>query len=104
VDLSRIPFRDPAVPLVNNVDARVVRTADECREGLVRQVSAPVRWQQSVEAMARDGVTTFVEIGPGTVLTGLIKKISKGAQVLSVEDPDSLEKAAAVLAAPRAEA
>ena len=105
VDLSRIPFRDPAVPLVNNVDARVVRTADECREGLVRQVSAPVRWQQSVEAMARDGVTTFVEIGPGTVLAGLVKKISKGAQVLSVEDPASLEKAAAVLsAAPRAEA
>jgi len=98
VDLSRIPFRDPAVPLVNNVDARVVRTAKECREGLIRQVSAPVRWQQSVEAMAADGVTTFVEVGPGTVLSGLVKKISKGAQVLSVEDPASLEKAALALA------
>ena len=97
-DLSRIAFRDPEVPLVNNVDARMVRTADECREGLVRQVSAPVRWQQSVETMAQDGVTTFVEVGPGTVLTGLIKKINKRAEVLNAEDPASLEKAALALA------
>jgi [acyl-carrier-protein] S-malonyltransferase len=97
-DLARIAFRDPEVPLVNNVDARMVRSADECREGLVRQVSAPVRWQQSVEAMAQDGVTTFVEVGPGTVLTGLIKKINKRAEVLNAEDPASLEKAALALA------
>ena len=97
-DLSRIPFRDPEIPLVNNVDARLVRTAAECREGLVRQVSAPVRWQQSVEGMVKDGVTTFVEVGPGTVLTGLIKKISKGTQVLTAEDPASLEGAALALA------
>jgi [acyl-carrier-protein] S-malonyltransferase len=97
-DLARIAFRDPEVPLVNNVDARMVRSADECREGLVRQVSAPVRWQQSVEAMAQDGVTTFVEVGPGTVLTGLIKKINKRAEVLHAEDPASLEKAALALA------
>ena len=97
-DLSRIPFRDPEVPLVNNVDARMVRAAAECREGLVRQVSAPVRWQQSVEAMVKDGVTAFVEVGPGTVLTGLIKKISKGTEVLNAEDPASLDRAAMALA------
>jgi len=97
-DLARIPFRDPEIPLVNNVDARMVRTAAECREGLVRQVSAPVRWQQSVEGMVKDGVTTFVEVGPGTVLTGLIKKISKGTQVLAAEDPASLEGAVLALA------
>lgn len=97
-DLARIAFRDPEVPLVNNVDARMVRSADECREGLVRQVSAPVRWQQSVDAMVQDGVATFVEVGPGTVLTGLIKKINKRAEVLHAEDPASLEKAALALA------
>jgi len=75
-----------------------VRAAAECREGLVRQVSAPVRWQQSVEAMVKDGVTAFVEVGPGTVLTGLIKKISKGTEVLNAEDPASLDRAAMALA------
>ena len=96
-DLSRVPFRDAAVPLVNNVDARVVQRADECREGLVRQVSAAVRWQQGVERLAQDGVTTFVEVGPGTVLSGLVKRIAKGATILNVEDPASLEKTLASL-------
>ena len=104
-DLARIRFRDPEVPLVNNVDARLVRTAEECREGLIRQVSAPVRWQQSVEAMVQSGVTTFVEVGPGAVLSGLVKKTCKGAKVLNVEDAAGLEKAALALdGARRAEA
>ena len=98
-DLGQLPFRDPAVPLVNNVDAHVVRRADECRDGLVRQVSGTVRWQEGVEALAREGVGTFVEVGPGTVLTGLVKKIAKGSTVLNVEDPASLEATAAALSA-----
>jgi [acyl-carrier-protein] S-malonyltransferase len=98
-DLGHLPFRDPAVPLVNNVDAHVVRRADECREGLVRQVSGTVRWQEGVEVLAREGVGTFVEVGPGTVLTGLVKKIAKGSTVLNVEDPASLEATAAALSA-----
>jgi [acyl-carrier-protein] S-malonyltransferase len=96
-DLSRISFRDPGVPLVNNVDARAVRTAGEAREGLVRQVSAPVRWQQGVELLEREGVSTFVELGPGTVLSGLIKRTAKGVKVLNVEDPASLDKTLAAL-------
>lgn len=96
-DLARVPFRDAAVPVVNNADARAVRTAAECRDGLVRQVSAPVRWQESVERLARDGATTFVEVGQGTVLSGLLRRIVKGAKILHVEDPASLEKALAVL-------
>jgi [acyl-carrier-protein] S-malonyltransferase len=92
-DLRAIAFRDPAVPVVNNVDARIVRTGSECREGLVRQVSAAVRWQESVELLSREGVTTFVEVGPGTVLCGLIRKTVKGARVLGVESPESLEQA-----------
>jgi len=96
-DLSRLAFADPVVPLVNNVDARLVRTGAECREGLVRQVSAPVQWQSSVERLRGEGVSTFVEVGPGTVLSGLVKKIDRGARVLGVEDPASLETTAAVL-------
>ena len=96
-DLEALPFPDPEVPLVNNVDARVVTTGPACREGLVRQVSGAVRWQQSVETLLSLGVSTFVEIGPGAVLAGLIKKTSKDARILNVEDPASLEKTAAAL-------
>ncbi len=97
-ELAAVAFRDPEVPLVNNVDAREVRTAAECREGLVRQVSAAVRWQESVELLAREGVSTFVEVGPGTVLGGLVRKIVKEAKVLSVQDPASLDETVAALA------
>jgi [acyl-carrier-protein] S-malonyltransferase len=96
-DLARVSFRDAQVPLVNNVDARVARRADECREGLVRQVSAPVRWQAVVERLTAEGATTFVEVGPGTVLTGLVKRIAKGAKALHVDEPASLEKTLAAL-------
>lgn len=95
--LRALSFADPAVPLVNNVDARVVTAAEACREGLVRQVSGAVRWQESVELLVREGVTTFVEVGPGTVLGGLVKKIAKGARVLSAESPASLEATLAAL-------
>jgi [acyl-carrier-protein] S-malonyltransferase len=98
-DLGRLTFRDPAVPLVNNVDAKAVTAADECRTGLVRQVSGAVRWQESVERLAALGVTIVVEIGPGTVLCGLVRKIAKDVRVLNVEDPASLEKAVGALRA-----
>jgi [acyl-carrier-protein] S-malonyltransferase len=97
-DLGALPFRDLAVPLASNVDARIVRTAADVRDGLIRQVSGAVRWQESVELLVREGVTTFVEIGPGAVLSGLVKKIHREARVLNVEDPRSLEETAAALA------
>jgi [acyl-carrier-protein] S-malonyltransferase len=96
-DLARIRLRDLEIPLVNNVDARIVRKGDDARDGLVRQVSAPVRWQEGVELLAREGVSTFVEVGAGTVLSGLVKRIAKGSKVLNVEDPASLEKTLAAL-------
>ncbi len=98
-DLDRLAFRDPGVPLVNNVDARVVRDASSCRDGLVRQVSGAVRWQESVERLVREGVTTFVEVGPGKVLGGLVKKIARDARVLNVDSPESLEATVAALGA-----
>jgi [acyl-carrier-protein] S-malonyltransferase len=96
--LASLRFADPKPPLVNNVDADVVRDGNACRAGLVRQVSGTVRWQESVERLAREGVTTFVEVGPGTVLSGLVRKIAKGARVLNVDSPESLEATAKALA------
>jgi [acyl-carrier-protein] S-malonyltransferase len=101
-ELAKIEFRDPAFPLVDNVDAKIVRSGAECRQGLVRQVSSPVRWQESVERLVAEGVTTFVEVGPGEVLAGLVKKIAKGAQILNVRDPESLEKTVAALSGAQA--
>ena len=65
----------------------------------MRQVSASVRWQESVERLVREGVDTFVEVGPGTVLSGLVRKIAKGARVLNVESPETLEATLAALGA-----
>jgi [acyl-carrier-protein] S-malonyltransferase len=96
-DLSRLDFRDLDVPLVNNVDARAVRKAAECREGLVRQVSSPVRWQECAEALVSEGVDTFVEVGAGTVLTGLLKRAAPEARLFSVGDPEALDKTVAAL-------
>jgi len=98
-ELQAVAFHDPAAPLVNNVDARVVRDAETCRDGLVRQVSGAVRWQESVEVLAREGVTTFVEVGPGTVLSGLVRKTARGTRVLNVDSPESLEAAVTALEA-----
>ncbi len=97
-DLARLAFHDPIPPLVNDVDAKIVRSGGGCRDGLVRQVSAPVRWLEVVQALVAEGVDTFVEVGPGTVLSGLAKKIAKGARILNVEDPASLERTVATLA------
>jgi [acyl-carrier-protein] S-malonyltransferase len=98
-DLAAITFHDPRPPLVNNADAQVVTTGALVRDGLVRQVSSPVRWQQSVELLVQQGVTSFVEIGPGAVLSGLVKKIAKGARVLNVDSPATLETTLASLQA-----
>jgi [acyl-carrier-protein] S-malonyltransferase len=76
-----------------------VRDASSCRDGLLRQVSGAVRWQESVELLAREGVTTFVEVGPGTVLSGLVRKIARDARVLNVDSPQSLEAAVAAVGA-----
>jgi [acyl-carrier-protein] S-malonyltransferase len=97
-EFDSVAWKDLMVPLVNNAEARALRTADEVRASLVRQLPSSVRWEQSVKTMAQLGVTTFVEVGPGTVLTGLIKRIVPEAKTLNVNDPKSLEATVKALA------
>lgn len=90
LDLRALDARAPAIPVVANVDAEPKCDAASAIDALIRQVSLPVRWEAVVRRLIADGVTTFVELGPGTVLAGLIKKIDRTVAVLSVERPDSL--------------
>jgi [acyl-carrier-protein] S-malonyltransferase len=96
-ELAGIAVADPRIPVVRNVDAGITRAAVDVVPFLIRQVASPVRWSQCVERLAGDGVTVFVEAGPGRVLTALVRRIVDGTQGLSVEDPVSLDKALAAL-------
>ncbi|MBC7931674.1 MAG: ACP S-malonyltransferase [Rubrivivax sp.] len=98
-DLSEIEFKDLSVPLVTNVDATVIRTGAEARSSLVRQVSSPVRWRETIELLAREGVGTYIEIGPGKVLGGLVRQTAQQSRCLNVEDAASLEATCATLSA-----
>jgi len=92
-DLDTIQFGDSEMPVVTNVDARAVTSADLLRDSLVRQVSQPVRWLESVEFLISQGVKTFIEIGPGKVLSGLVRQIDRSVQCVNVEDEASLRAA-----------
>jgi [acyl-carrier-protein] S-malonyltransferase len=89
-DLRAIEFHTLRVPLVNNADAELTTSGDEAREGLIRQVTLPVRWEESIRELIDQGVNTFVEVGPGRVLTGLLRQIDRSIHVFNVEDEKSL--------------
>jgi [acyl-carrier-protein] S-malonyltransferase len=89
--LDEAPFIDLAVPLISNVDASPIGTAHAVRNALARQVVSPVRWIESVDRMIAMGVRQFVEIGPGSVLSGLIRRINKDVETTAVNSADSLE-------------
>jgi [acyl-carrier-protein] S-malonyltransferase len=89
-ELRSLAVNDPAFPIVANVDAQPKRTAGDSIDALIRQVSSPVRWEDVVKRLVAEGARTFVELGPGTVLAGLIKKIDRGVTVHSVEDENGL--------------
>jgi len=97
-DLEQANFHDLTAPVVTNVDAKAVVTGKEARESLVRQVSQPVRWLESVEFLINQGVQTFVEIGPGKVLSGLVRQINREVRCVNVEDAASLRSAGEALA------
>ena len=96
LDITRVA--NPQVPLVNNVSAQVVTTASVVREGLKQQVTAPVRWDESVRRLRQEGVDLFVEVGPGKVLSGLVRQIDRAAECLRVEDSATLNDVTARLA------
>ena len=88
--ISNLEFRTPSVPIVVNSTAQPASTPAELKDELLKQLSTCVHWQESVEYMVDAGVDTFVEIGPGQVLNGLIKRINQGARILNVEDSNSI--------------
>ena len=97
-ELTRIPIETPAFPIVANVDARPNAEAARIKDLLVRQVDGVVRWEESVRAMVAAGVTHALEIGPGKVLAGLVKRIAKDVKVLSVGDAASVDQVAGFIA------
>jgi len=96
-ELRALPVMQPRVPIVANVDAEPKRDAASAIEALVKQVSAPVLWEAVVRRLASEGVTTYVEVGPGTVLSGLVRKIQRDATVRSFSGPDDLAAVEALI-------
>lgn len=90
-DLAAVRWSDLSAPLVNNAEARAISRAGEIQASLIRQLPSSVLWEDTVQAMGNMGVTTFVEVGPGTVLTGLIKRILPSATLLNLNDQKSLD-------------
>jgi [acyl-carrier-protein] S-malonyltransferase len=90
-DLNATTFADLQVPLVTNVDADSIRQGEEARSALIRQVTMAVRWEESMRMLLDEGVNTFVELGPGRVLTGLMRQIERSVATLNVEDEKSLQ-------------
>jgi [acyl-carrier-protein] S-malonyltransferase len=102
-DLRATQFHTLKIPLITNVDAEAITSGEEARDALIRQVTAPVRWLDSVREMIESGVTVFVEVGPGKVLTGLLRQIDRSVRVFNVEDSVTLQSTMEKLAQARAE-
>jgi [acyl-carrier-protein] S-malonyltransferase len=92
VDLNALNWHEPRIPVVCNVDAEVVATAHASRDALIRQVTGAVQWERSVRKLVTLGTEKFVEVGPGKVLTGLMRQIDRSKTAMNVEDLASLEK------------
>lgn len=98
--LRLVPISDPAFPIICNVTGKLVQGADEIRRLLVEHVVSPVRWEQSIRSLAREGADTFVEFGPTRTLSRLIKKTARKAQVLNIQDEASLKATLAAVMGP----
>ena len=96
-ELRGLHARNPQVPVVANVDAQPKTTAGASIDALVAQISAPVRWEDVVRRLASAGVHAYVEVGPGTVLSGLVRKIQRDARVANLESPGDLEAVEALI-------
>jgi [acyl-carrier-protein] S-malonyltransferase len=89
--VAEAPFRDATVPIVANVSAKPITDSKDLKEEVLQQICAPVQWQRSVQYMAQQKVTSYLEIGPGNVLSGLIKRIVSNAQTLNLNSVDSIQ-------------
>ncbi|HEY3579534.1 MAG TPA: ACP S-malonyltransferase, partial [Pyrinomonadaceae bacterium] len=96
--LERLTFNEPRMPVVTNVDAKIATAPDELRDALLRQVSAPVRWLESMQLLLAREAQMFIEVGPGKVLSGLMRQTNRDVKCLNVEDAASLEATLAALA------
>jgi [acyl-carrier-protein] S-malonyltransferase len=92
--MAGLDFRPPAVPIIANTTAEAMTTGEQVKEELLRQLCNCVQWQRSVEYMVANGVSTFIEIGPGKVLTGLIKRINRDARLVNIGGVADIEKLA----------
>jgi len=97
-DIDSLEWSDLKVPLINNVEAKVLRSAEEVRVSLVQQLPSSVRWQETIQTMSSMGITNFIEIGPGKVLTGLVKRIVPEAETWNISDQESYERVLAHVA------
>jgi len=88
--MSSITFHQPIIPIIGNTTAQPLTTAESVKEELLRQLCNCVQWQRSVEYMVGDGVSTFIELGPGRVLAGLIKRIDKNVKIMNIGDADAI--------------
>jgi len=91
-DLRALTFSRPGIPVVTNVDAKLISEAEQARDALIRQVTGAVQWVRSIQELIAAGVQTFVEVGPGKVLTGLLRQIDRSKTGLNVENEESLQK------------
>jgi [acyl-carrier-protein] S-malonyltransferase len=98
--LATVAFSDPQLPVLANANAAPLLDAESCRSELVDHLTTGVDWVAAVERMTAAGVTTFVEVGPGRVLTGLIKRIAPDAEAVSVDDPAADDRLAVPFTAP----
>lgn len=97
-ELAKVEFKVPSVPVINNVDVAKVDDADAIKDALVRQLYSPVRWVETVQAASADGIKTMIEVGSGKVLAGLIKRIDKEVNAISLNDAATLEASLAAVA------
>ncbi|RAQ97093.1 ACP S-malonyltransferase [Thermogemmatispora tikiterensis] len=95
--LATTPLRHAAIPIISNIEARPLTEAEALRQELARQIVAPVQWVRSVEYLATAGVSVYLEIGPGSVLTGLVKRIARDATTLTISNANELDKAVTAL-------
>jgi len=90
LNLEHVNINDLRFPIVNNADAKFLQTAAELKRSLIKQISHPLYWEDTINTMVADGYGTFIEIGPGKVLSGLVKRIAKNVKVLNVEDQKTM--------------